>query len=343
MKMMTSLLIIMVENNNSLNKSQNPNTNNKTSNNNSGKQPNNVQPQQQGNVIRPEQSNLVNNSTKTPQSNQVSSESKQPQKTQQNPPADVKKEENMSAFEKRFRGFVKHRFGGMIGETLLGTELQRNNVQDMSLLDEQKQIEIMEKIIDDVFREHNMPQARDQTKIELKLQLALDKTIETLKEIYSSVEIEYINLEHNNSELLNVYSSETEKAWCTFGESKGTVNSKIYLFTPERETMMQITDYAKKKNIDFNPLDEEQKSATLFGFYKCIIDSFLSSLKGIIHFNTEYSLSSTSRSSLDLVEDIREEITAQEKNKGSRVDVISVDCTFEIERQPFHLRVFMCI
>lgn len=295
----------------------------------------------------PQQAEAVNNPVKQPVATQAKPQSN-PQTTQPVQKATPQKqsnnkEDNMSSYEKRFRTFVKNRFGGMIGEILLGTEFNKYGVKDFSLLETKQQIEVMEKVITDVFNQHNMQQALNQTKLDLKLQLAIDKMIELMKPVYTSVEVEYINVIHNNTELLKRYNSETEKAICTMGDISGQVNGKLYLFTSDRETMMLVTDYAKKKNIEFNPLDEKQKNDTMFGFFNFIRDSFITSLKDILPVNITNNWSETKSSSIELVDEIKKNIDEQEKAKGSRVDVITAEFTITIERQDLPVKLFLCI
>ena len=326
--------------NNSSNNSQNANN----------QQPN-TQPQQQGNVIRPQQANAVNNQVKqpvqtqpTPQANpQQNAPATQPAQKKAAKPQSKNKEDQMCPYEKRFRTFVKNRFGGMIGEILLGSEFNKYNVNDFSLLEAKQQIEIMEKVIVDVFKEHNMQEALEQTKVDLKFQLAIDKMIELMKPLYASTEVEYINVTHNNSELLNRYNSETEKALCTFGDISGQFNGKVYLFTSERETMMLVTDYAKKKNIDFNPLDEKQKNDTMFGFFNYIRDSFITSLKDIIPVNITNNWTEIKPTNIELVDEIKKQIDEQTKTKGSRVDVVTAEFTITLERQDLPVKLFICV
>ncbi len=328
----------MINNNNSGNGSGN-----NTQNTNVNPQPN-AQPQQQGNVIRPQQVNATNNQSQPIQAQtQANSPPAQPAQKAATSQKAKNNEENMSSYEKRFRTFVKNRFGGMIGEILLGTEFGKYGVRDFSLLDQKQQIDIMEKVITDVFNQHNMQQALDQTKLDLKLQLAIDKMIELMKPIYTSVEVEYINVTHNNTELMNRYNSETEKAICTMGDISGQVNGKLYLFTSDRETMMLVTDYAKKKNIEFNPLDEKQKNDTMFAFLNFIRDSFITSLKDIIPVNITNNWSETRSSGIELVDEIKKSIDEQTKEKGSRVDVVSAEFTITLERQEFPVKLFICV
>lgn len=306
---------------------------------NSKNNPNSQNPaSNSSNVIRPQQTSTLNNASNKP----LNQQNGNPKQVKQ---SSVKKksEDEMSSYEKRFITFVKNKFGGMIGETLMNTELEKYNISDLSLLDETQQVQIMEKVVEDVFAEHNMPSAQEQTKMELKIQLALDKAIVQLKELYNSVEIDYVRVEHNDSSQLDKYNSDTVKAWCTFGELTGQPSGKIYLFTSERETMMMITDYAKKKNLEFNPLDEKQKNETLFSFFSTIFNSFVSSLNTIIPTNFSYKFTETKNTGIELVEDIKKEIDEQEKQKNSRVDVISVNFKIVFERQEFPIRLFLSI
>ncbi|MFW5852871.1 MAG: hypothetical protein ACOCUR_02480 [Nanoarchaeota archaeon] len=313
---------------------------NNTNNNQQAQQPPTQNNQQQtgGNVVRPQQTNTMNNAAAAPKQQQqqkTATPAKQPIK---------RSEKEQSSYERRFREFIKNRFGGMIGEILLNRELKNQNINDLSLLDEAGQMKVMDTVLQNIFKEHNMPGAMENTRLEMKLQLCLDKAAELMKDSYDDVELGHITVTHNDQGKLDRFSAETgEKFWSTSATTTGTLNSQAYIITPERETMMLMTGYAKNKKIDFNPLDEKQKKETLHRFFRSIFDPYTQVAKQIIGADVSYELFETSETNIDYIDGIKDENEKKEKESRKRTDVVSAEFTAELDRQKFPIIIFFFV
>lgn len=309
-------------------------------------QPTNSQPQQagnpqQGNVVRPQQQATQNNS-RAPQ--QAPPQNVQKQKS---PPANKKQSapekkdaKDMSSYERRFRDFVKRRFGGLIGDMLLENELKELNVNDLSLLDETKQLEIMNNVLEDVFKKHHMDKAKNETRIDMYIQLCLDKAANMMKqELNDEVHIGFIEITHHDENGIEKFVSEDveDTFWCIPGVSSGDLDSWLNIIVPERESMMLMTEYSKSKNIAFNPMDEKQKRDIMFRILRLIFDSINSIAAEIMKTNITYSLDDIKVLDIDLSDEIKKSIGSREKEKGSRPDMISARFEVKVGNLPFNV------
>ncbi|MFW6231377.1 MAG: hypothetical protein ACOC32_05135 [Nanoarchaeota archaeon] len=289
------------------------------------------------NVMRPQEQNMQKNAQQVPrQRPKTAVKAKQPKKQES-------QEQQMSVYEKRFREFLKNKFGGMIGNTLLTNELDKLNISNISNKSDQEQIQVMENVLHGIFEKHSMAEAEEHTKLEMKLQLCLDETASLLKNFAGEVEIKQIDINHNNRDMLKRYRVDAEEkdSLCTIAEISGTMSSKAYIMVDERMGMMLMTEYAKKQGKEFNPLDEKQKNAVYYEFLRFIFDNYLSVVQKLLDVNISYKLTETKDALIDTVEEIEKEIEAIEKERNGRVDLVSAETKIIFDRQTLPLVVFV--
>ena len=343
----------MVENNpknsNNLNnqtvQDQNPNTGSNANNS-----PNN--PTNQGNVVRPQQQNTQNN-TKTPinavnKSNSnasnvpVNNKTSNPSKKFQT----KKSSDDMSSYEKRFRDFIKRRFGGLIGDMLLDSEMSKLNIQDMSLLDDSNQIDIMNKVLNDIFEKHEMQDAKEQTRVEMYIQLCLDEAGNQISQkLNDKANIGFVDVVHKNEKIIENYSPDnTEKTyWIISGNTEGDIQTQIKILVPERESMMLMTEYCKNNEITFNPTDEKQKEEILFDLVTVIFGSIIDVADKIMQKNISFNLNEFASLDVDVIDKFKKAIDNFDKEKGSRPDIISLKLTIELGAMKYEILLLALI
>ncbi len=247
-------------------------------------------------------------------------------------------------YEKRFREFVKKKFGGIIGEMLLDNELAKFNVEDMSRLTEDQQIQAMKNVLEDIFKKHSMKRAEAHTKVEMFLQLSIDKAIEILKgQLTDDIGMSYIEVVHQNENKLKSFSSvgEDEKYWDITGTVSGGIEGEIDLVLSEKESIMQITEFAKLQNQEFNPLDEKQKKNLLFRLLGMIFDAYLGIATNMLSTNISYKLDEIKELDIDRINNIIKEANELSEKKAARTDITSAEFTVTIDGQDFNMLLFI--
>jgi hypothetical protein len=137
-----------------------------------------------------------------------------------------------------------------------------------------------------------------------------------------------------------MFTGEAEGAetyWCIDTKVSGSIQSNAYLFTTEKQSMMLMTEFAKSKNMEFNPLDEEQKKNVFYTFLKFIFDAYLNVAQSVIGANIQYQFGDIKPTDINLVEEIQKKIADEETKAGKRLDVTTVRSTITLDRQPFEI------
>ena len=311
-------------------------------NQNSGNPANEQAPQQpKGNVARPQQEGMQQKSA-APRTASPPKKNAKP-----SPKKDVaKKEEDVSPFERRFKEFIKRRFGGLIGDILIESELNKLGVKDLSLLDEQQQVKTMEKVLQDIFSKHKMESAKTETIFEMQLQLALDKAAELIKQSYQGKDVELSQIEitlHDESRIEKFANEESEvKYWNVVGNISGDLSANMDVIISQRESMMLLASYAKHTQRQFNPLDENAKRSMLFEFLSVIFNAVQNASSGLIGKQVSYSFDELKDLDVDSIDSIKKRIADLEKKKGGRADVASAKMDMKVSNQPsYEILVFV--
>ncbi|MFP4118100.1 MAG: hypothetical protein ACLFTR_04200 [Candidatus Woesearchaeota archaeon] len=299
----------------------------------------------QGNVVKPQQQAMQQNA-QSPVTSDASNGGKQASqnKKMSAPEPSPKKKEDMSSYEKRFRDFIKRKFGGLIGDILLDSELKNLNVKDISLLDESQQIQVMENVLEDIFKKHHMEKAKEETRMDMYVQLSLDKASNLIQQqLNDEVEIGFIEIVHNDERKIESYVAEDveETYWCVSGKSSGSLDSWFNIIVPDRESMMLMTEYSKNKGITFNPMDEKQKQDLMFQILRLIFDSINSILGELIKTNVTYSLDELKTLDVELADEIKNSTDKREKETGAQATMTSAK--FEVKVNNMTLRVLVLI
>lgn len=286
----------------------------------------------QGNVVKPQQQAMQQNAQQPVQQQPL----RQPQKQKGNA--------TMSSYEKRFREFLKNKFGGMIGNTLLDNEMKKLKITNISALSDAEQMSTMENILHSIFQEHHMQKSEENTRLEMKLELCLDKAAENMQSYAKEVKMEPLNVNHNNATKTRTFitnEDSTETYWCTLGTTTGILQAKLYLFTTERQSMMLMTEYAKSQKMEFNPLDEELKNKVFYSFLNFIGTSYLSVSKTLLGIDIQFQFTETKPVDINFIEGIDKEIAETEKKQNAKVDMTSVDTKITFDRQEFAISLFV--
>lgn len=262
------------------------------------------------------------------------------------PEEDVKNTElDSNKIEKRFVDFLYSKFGKMIGNMLLTAQLAKKEITSISDLKNGDQIKFMDETLTEMFKKHGLGTSSEHVRLELKMQLCLDKMSEMVsKELNMNVTIDNLNITYQDFEGFDGFmpAPNREEHWCSIGNFMSkNISAKTYIFTEGTKSLRFLIEYARIKNLNLSVTENEKKYKIFHQFLHLLIQSFDEVLDERYKHEVSYEINSTYVVTDSFIENIIRSITLYEQVTNMRSKVTSIQFKLQIGNTDFGGTIFL--